>query len=288
VSSIGLSRFLMEPSRDPVAITRSDWVLAASIAGLRSGSNQPYRTKGQHRGEAQNFVGDLQGALGEILLLRELRAVVFGGEIRHCLYVPGSGGSAEVSNSADVRWVHPATPLQVRDFYADDRVVENRTELRPPLDVPLEAKCHLHTAGEWGLPSKKLFAVNFGAVRDSHVKVGAPGFIPWLTRPGAPFARRGRLVPLVAALTWKVQQFQPARDTALVVKLHDFCPTAFDDERDAVIDSVGASFQLAAADELFDIANRAATHRNDAALAQLTTMAWPDVRGYLDEQIATW
>lgn len=211
-----LTALLANPRR--IDADRDLWKLAALVAGLRTASNDPKRHERRDRGKLGNLVNDLQGALGELALLRELQAALPGWQVSHHLIDWDGGASSAVKAASDLRLTRPATDAPVRAL----RGVTQKTFAlkRPTLTVLLDAKSHLHLTFELqqaGLRPKSDVAINRAATLVS-LERGSAGVLEVLASPGRSTAWISRLVPLADILCWELVDYR-SDDIALAAPL---------------------------------------------------------------------
>lgn len=276
-----------------IGVESVDWALATVLAVLRLSSNQKpgqYRTLGQDRGPTQNFLGDVQGALGELLLLRELDAMLPpNAHVAHCLYHPGGGGATEVSRSVDAEITFAEEMVEAVNHRT--RRAVSRPARRPRLQLLLEAKCHLDLpsalADRLRVPMKKDFAVNHQAVFDSH-RLGATGFVPYITVLGGRKAIRGRIIFLADALRWPVVEYSSSKDLALAVPLDEFVRVSAGRTLKHVRKELGDAFAAMGLSTIKKIAEGAARNRSDERLSELSQLSVRDARALLAVLAREW
>lgn len=168
-----------------VRLPESFWMAAATVAGLRKASNDPIRGVTRTRGQSKNLLNDLQGVVGELVVLSRLQGLGF-----EC-----SNDLLDVSG--------PVDDVDIR-AKVGDRV------------LAVEAKCLLLE------PNKRLFLVNQIAHQRS-VARGADGYVAVLTVVGADHAHVGKFMPCDETGRWKTYDFKYG-DPALGLGLDEFCP----------------------------------------------------------------
>jgi len=202
---------------------RELWKLAALIAGLRTASNDATRNIRRDRGKLGNLVNDLQGALGELALLRELQAALPEWAISHHLIDWEGGASTATKAASDLRLTRPAIDAPVRALRG---VTQKTFSLpRPPLTVLLDAKSHLHLTPELrqaGLRAKSDVAINRAAAVMS-LERGSAGVLEVLAAPGRATAWISRLVPLADIVCWELVDYR-SDDIALAAPLKAVAP----------------------------------------------------------------
>jgi hypothetical protein len=211
-----LTALLATPRR--LNADRELWKLAALIAGLRTASNDPKRHERRDRGKLGNLINDLQGALAELALLRDLQAALPAWHVAHHLIDWDGGASSAVKAASDLRLTLPATDAPVR---ALPGVTQSTLSLqRPALTMLLDAKSHLHLTFELqqaGLKPKSDVAINRAAALAS-IQRGSAGILEVLASPGRPTAWISRLVPLADILCWELVDYR-SDDIALAAPL---------------------------------------------------------------------
>ncbi len=149
-----------------VPVGETLWTAAAVLGGLRQASNDAHRARRRDRGADKNSAGDLQGAVGELLIATLLER--------------GSRGATVTLDA--LRW----------EGAADD--VDARVRLGGE-DFLIETKCHLHE------PNKRLFLVNADAAGRSKAR-GARSFIPVISAMGAAGALIGTPILVETVIKW--------------------------------------------------------------------------------------
>lgn len=195
---------LSSRSAERLEVTREDWIAAAVIGGLRTGSNDGHRVAEQDRGRDGNPLVDLQGVLGELLVMRLLGELFPTASLDAELLTWGAGGSPNLQ------------------LHADATLGEGEESLS------LEAKCHLHSDGDpvTGKGRKRLFLINEIAHTRS-VARGAAGFLPILTLLASSLAVVGRLVLVEEVADWEVTRPRAGGAPARTIKLEAMCERYF-------------------------------------------------------------
>ena len=218
---LALTNLFANPRR--IEADRELWKLAALIAGVRTASNDATRNVRRDRGRLGNLVNDLQGALGELALLRELQAALPGWVITHHLIDWQGGSSSAIKDASDLRLTRPAIDAPVRALRG---VTLKTTSLeRPTLTVLLDAKSHLHLTPELrqaGLKPKHDVAINRAAAVMSLAR-GSAGVLEVLAAPGRATAWISRMVPLADILCWELIDYR-SDDIALAAPLRIVAP----------------------------------------------------------------
>ena len=220
-----------------VVVDAALWGAAAYLGGLRTASNDARRRVDQDRGSLGNLVVDLQGVLGELIVLRASTSLD-GWTAHHTLFDAAGGGSAAVSSAVDVALSAPQQMVTARTL---------RGQRLPDVSCParefrLEAKCHLDLSQaliDAGQRRKMDFAVNRKAVLDS-VAVGADAVVCVVATPGHGVAVRGRMLPIADVFEWEVVDYR-ADNLALRMPLGELSPIVWDAPWPAVRERVHAS-----------------------------------------------
>jgi hypothetical protein len=283
-----LFRTLSQPAIVPVS--RWDWGYATMLATLRSASNEPMRTTGQDRGAMQNFLGDVQGSLAELLLLRELDAVLPDDALlRHCLYEPGGGGSQGVSEAVDAEVLFAEATVPA--IHHRTRKPVGISGRQPPLRLGIEAKCHLdmprNLATQLDVPVKRDFAVNDKAVTDSH-RLSAIGFVPYVTTLGGSFAVRCGFVFLADVLRWPLVEYARGRDLARAVPLDEFLRQTCDMSLACVRSELGPPLSEIKLARIEVISTAVARHADDPRLAMLSSKPYRQALALLASLAREW
>ena len=207
-----------------VVVDAALWGAAAYLGGLRTASNDARRRVDQDRGSLGNLVVDLQGVLGELIMLRA-STDLDGWTAHHTLFDSAGGGSATVSSAVDVALSSPQQRVTARTLRGTTLPDVNR----PAREFRVEAKCHLDLSQpliEAGQRPKADFAVNRKAVLDSMV-VGADAVVCVVAAPGHDIAVRGRMLPIGDVLEWEVVDYR-ADNLALRMPLGQLSPIVWD------------------------------------------------------------
>jgi hypothetical protein len=214
------------------------WAAAAFIGGLRTASNQGRRPE-QDRGPLQNAINDMQGVLGELLLLEQLSGQLPATwTIGHSLLHWDGGGGVAASEGVDITLHRAAATAPVRDLAG---AAKGHVPI-PSIELRLEAKAHLEVPddlAQYGVKKKRDFAVNYQAVVDSHANEAAAAFLA-AAAPGRALALIGRLVPLAELLCWEVVDYGYGHP-ALRRPLRELAPAVWDRPWTAVRDELAAS-----------------------------------------------
>lgn len=168
-----------------IKLPEAFWMAAATVAGLRKASNDPIRGVTRTRGQSKDLLNDLQGVVGELVVLSRLQRLGF-----------------ECSNDLlDVNG--PVDDVDIRARAGE-------------LVLAIEAKCLLLE------PNKHLFLVNKIA-HERSIARGADGYMSVLTVVGAGHAHVGAFMACQQTGEWKTYDFRYG-DPALGLELNDFCP----------------------------------------------------------------
>jgi hypothetical protein len=173
-------------------LTRDFWIATSVIAGLRKAVNDPIRANNRDRGNAKNFLNDIQGVAGELLALAHVETLEGVASIKHDI----------------INFDGPVDDV--------DLLVETATSL-----VGLEAKCLLLEA------NKKRFLVNQTA-HERSLKRGAIYYLPIVTALGADVAYVGKGIGIEILHAWKVEDFNYG-DPALSTPFDEFAKTFLGD-----------------------------------------------------------
>src|SRR4051812_23312573 len=101
----GLMTFCATPRE--LSITSTTWAAAAFIGGLRTASNEEGRRRFQDRGALINAFVDLQGVIGELLVLSELETAAPGWSVAHGLLHWDGGGGEAARTGVDIQLSRP-------------------------------------------------------------------------------------------------------------------------------------------------------------------------------------
>jgi hypothetical protein len=240
-------------------------------------SNECVRRSDQDRGPTQNFLGDLQGALAELLLLRELDAAFPEWSVRACLYDVGGGGTPGVRDKCDAE-VTLGEETQTAVPHSETMRPTQRTDDRPALRYGIEAKAHMHLSRteckKYDIPYKSDFAINAEAIAKAE---GRRAFvvIPYLVALCSSVALRGAAIPLADIWQWDLVEYSRRRAIARRAPLHDLAPSVWGtDVGEAQRMAEERRLEAISPDRLTDLAEVARHNRSDPGFGPLrdTTM----------------
>lgn len=166
-----------------LSMTREHWIAAAVLGGLRKATKDPSRRPDHDRGRKRNILNDIDGAIGELVVLRHLEGL--GGRVRHILFSPD--GSVD----------RPDFALEFEGCV-----------------WRLEAKAHCIGQG------RRRFLINDEAHERAKGR-GTHFYVPVITAYGSAMAYVGRAIDVAHVDSWNKGKLRPDGDPARMLDIKD-------------------------------------------------------------------